>query len=192
MIVPHTFKKVTLTDEGTLKTETFTVSGRKIPLLEIRKNMLEEHESLGLMRVRSDEYYNSMTEDEVRSRLVQLGEERMEDSPSQLKEILKGMERRRHLMVWGDNSTLLNHGHLLLTASAIYDEALYHTNDEMKAKGKDNIDMQSLVERPHVYILGRCGSSEVEQLAYINTRSPVCKTRVYHLKHQMVYRSLTQ
>ena len=94
----------------------------------------------------------------------------MEDSPSQLKEILKGMERRRHLMVWGDNSTLLNHGHLLLTASAIYDEALYHTNDEMKAKGKDNIDVQSLVERPHVYILGRCGSSEVEQLAYINTR----------------------
>ena len=170
MIVPHTFKKVTLTKEGTLKTETFTVSGRKIPLLEIRKNMLEEHESLGLMRVRSDEYYNSMTEDEVRSRLVQLGEERMEDSPSQSKEILKGMERRRHLMVWGDNSTLLNHGHLLLTASAIYDEALYHTNDEMKAKGKDNIDVQSLVERPHVYILGRCGSSEVEQLAYINTR----------------------
>ena len=29
---------------------------------------------------------------------------------------------------------------------------------------------KSLVEKPHVYILGRCGSSEVEQLAYINTR----------------------
>ena len=40
----------------------------------------------------------------------------------------------------------------------------------MKAKGKENIDVQSLVERPHVYILGRCGASEVEQLAYIKTR----------------------
>ena len=40
----------------------------------------------------------------------------------------------------------------------------------MKDKGQENIDEQSLVEKPHVYILGRCGSSEVEQLAYINTR----------------------
>ena len=40
----------------------------------------------------------------------------------------------------------------------------------MKAKGKENINVQSLVERPHVYILGRCGASEVEQLAYIKTR----------------------
>ena len=40
MIVPQTFKKVTLTKGGHLKTETFTVSGRKIPLLEIRKSAL--------------------------------------------------------------------------------------------------------------------------------------------------------
>ena len=37
MIVPQTFKKVTLTKEGHLKTGTFTVSGRKIPLLEIER-----------------------------------------------------------------------------------------------------------------------------------------------------------
>ena len=30
--------------------------------------------------------------------------------------------------------------------------------------------MQSIVERPQDYILGRCDSSEVDQLAYINTR----------------------
>lgn len=43
-------------------------------------------------------------------------------------------------MVWGDNSTLLNHGHLLLTVSFVYDEALYLTNEEMKDKGQENID----------------------------------------------------
>ena len=80
------------------------------------------------------------------------------------------MERKRYLMVWGDNSTLLNRGHLLLTVNSVYDEALYYTNEEMKAKGKGDIDVQSIVERPQVYILGRCGSSEVDQLAYINTR----------------------
>ena len=172
MIVPQTFKKVLLTKEGTLKTESFTVSGRKIPLLEIRTRMLKEHESLGILRVQTDEYYTAMTDAEVRGRLMQLGEDPNtgEESEIETKERLKAMERKRHLVIWGDNSTLLNHGHLLLTVNSVYDEALYYTNEEMKAKGKGNIDVQSAVERPHVYILGRCGSSEVDQLAYINTR----------------------
>lgn len=176
MIVPQTFKKVTLTKEGTIKTETFTVSGRKIPLFDIRKSMLKEHESMGLMRIRSDNEYESMTEDAISSRLEQLGEDKEEESASEKKEKLKKIERQRHLMVWSDNSTLLNHGHILLTVSAVYDEALYFTSEEMRAKGQENIDVQSLVERPHVYILGRCGSSEVEQLAYITTRKACLET----------------
>ena len=176
MIVPQTFKKVTMTKEGTIKTDTFTVSGRKIPLLDIRKSMLKEHESMGLMRLRSDSDYELMTEDEISSRLKQLGEDKGEGSASEGKDKLKEIERKRHLMVWSDNSTLLNHGHILLTVSALYDKALYYTNDEMKTKGQENIDVQSLVERPHVYILGRCGSSEVEQLAYINTRKACLET----------------
>lgn len=125
MIVPQTFKKVLLTKEGTLKTERFTVSERKIPLLEIRIRMLKKHESLGLLRVQNDEYYTAMTDFEVRSRLTQLGEDANigEESEIESKERLKAMERKRHLMIWGDNSTLLNHGHLLLTVSSVYDEA---------------------------------------------------------------------
>ena len=119
IIVPQTFKKVTLTKEGHFKTETFAVSGGKIPLLEIRKRMLKEHESLRIMRIWNDDFYDSMTEEELTSRLVQLGEESGEGTPSEMRDRLKGMERKRHLMVWGDNSTLRNHGHLLLTVSAI-------------------------------------------------------------------------
>ena len=170
MIVPQTFKKAMLTKEGQFTTETFTVSGCRISLLEIGKRILKEHESLGIMRIWRDDSYDSMTEDELSSRLVQLGEESWEGTPCEMRDKLKGMERKRHLMVWGDNSTLLNHAHLLLTVSAIYDEAIYYTNEEMKAKGKENIDVQSPVERPHIYILGRCGTSDVEQLAYIKAR----------------------
>ena len=54
--------------------------------------------------------------------------------------------------------------------SVIYDEALFYTDKEMEKRGKENTDVQSLIERPRVYILARCGSSEAEQLAYINTR----------------------
>lgn len=46
----------------------------------------------------------------------------------------------------------------------------------MKGKGQENIVVQSLVERPHVHILGRCGSSEVEELSYINTRKACLQT----------------
>ena len=143
MIVPQTFKKVLLTKEGTIKTERFTVSGRKIPLLEITTRMLKEHESPGLLRIQSDDYYTSMINAEVRTRLMQLGEDATtgEESEIEAKERLKAMERKRHLMIWDDNSTLLNHGHLLLTVNSVYDEALYFTNEEMKANGKGDIDI---------------------------------------------------
>lgn len=103
MIVPQTFKKVLLTKEGTLKTETFTVSGRKIPLLEIRTRMLKEQESLGLLRIHTDDYYTAMTDAEVRSRLNHLGEDDNtgKESEFESKERLKAMERKRYLMVWG-------------------------------------------------------------------------------------------
>lgn len=40
----------------------------------------------------------------------------------------------------------------------------------MKAKRRGNIDVPALVEKPHIFILGRCSAKEVEQLAYIDTR----------------------
>ena len=40
VVTPKSYKKLTLNPDGTLKEEYFTVSGRKIPLLEIRKNIL--------------------------------------------------------------------------------------------------------------------------------------------------------
>ncbi|KAL9977669.1 hypothetical protein ACROYT_G015099 [Oculina patagonica] len=143
MIVPQTVKKVTLTKEGKIKKETFTVTGRKIPLLDIRKNMLKEHEEMGLMRIRSDSDYDFMTEDEISSRLKQLGEDEEEESASNRKEKLKEIERKRHLMVCSDNATLLNHGHILLTVNAVYDEALYFTNEEMKGMGQENVDVDA-------------------------------------------------
>ena len=61
------------------------------------------------------------------------------------------MERKQHLVVWGYNSTFLNHGHLLLPGNSVYDEALYYTNEEMKAQGKGDIDVQSVVETISLY-----------------------------------------
>ena len=72
-----------------------------------------------------------MTDPEVRSRLMQLGEDTYtrKESEVEMKERLKPMERKRHLIIWGDNSTLLNHGHLLLMVNSVYDEACLESLD---------------------------------------------------------------
>ena len=109
MIVPQTYKKVVLAKDGTIKTELFSVSGRKIPLSEIRERMLKEHEDLGLFHARTDEYHAAMTQDQVFNRLEQLGENTNYSDTSNFndaKEYLKPIERTRHIMLWADNSTL--------------------------------------------------------------------------------------
>ena len=102
MIVPQTYKKVVLAEDGTIKTELCTVSGRKIPLSEIRERMLKEHEDLGLLHARADEYYAGMTKEQVKNRLTQLGESTNFLDTANLngmKECLKHTERTRHLML---------------------------------------------------------------------------------------------
>ena len=73
-------------------------------------------------------------------------------------------------MIWGDNSTILNHGHILYLIQCLYDSAFFYTPEEMKVRGYGDVDVAAIVERPHLYILERCGSKEVEQLAYVETR----------------------
>lgn len=107
MIVPQTFKKVTLTKEGKIKTKTFTVTGPRFLFLTLEKNMLKEHESMGLMRIRSDSDYDMMTEDEISYRLKQLGEDEAEEIASNRKDKLKEIGQKRQLMVCSDNATLL-------------------------------------------------------------------------------------
>ena len=80
------------------------------------------------------------------------------------------LQRTRHLMILGDNSTILNHGHILYLVQSIYDPAFFYTPEEMKTRGYGDVDVPTIVGKPHLYILGRCGSSEIEPLACVNTR----------------------
>lgn len=48
------------------------MSGRKTPLLDIRKRLLEEHEKEGLVRDHSDVHYEEMTLEEIKNRLKEL------------------------------------------------------------------------------------------------------------------------
>ena len=165
IIAPKRYKKLMLQPDGTLKTEYFTVNGRKIPLLEIRKALLEEHEKEGLVRDHSDAHYNCMSVDDIKSRLWELGELKIDGLRKELLKVLKLHECTRHVMVWSDHSSIMNHGHLLLTVKAIYDPAFYYTSEELHGK-----NVQELVEKPHIYIMARGRDTIEDQLLYSETR----------------------
>ena len=51
LIEPKTFLKIVLSPDGDISTETFVVEGRKIPLVDLRKRIFEEHKRLGITLV---------------------------------------------------------------------------------------------------------------------------------------------
>ena len=103
-------------------------------------------------------------------------------TPRQMKELLMKYERTRHFMIWADNSTIMNHGHIMYLVQCLYDPAFFFTPEEMKARGHENVDVPCIIERPHLYILGRCGSKEIEQLAYVDTRQECLDHLLHHVE----------
>ena len=90
IITPKCYKKLSLHPDGTLKEEYYWVSGRKIPLLDIRKKLLEEHEKEGLVRDHSDAHYDKMTIEEITNRLKELGElDKQSESEMTRQELVK-------------------------------------------------------------------------------------------------------
>ena len=59
----------------------------------------------------------------------------------------------------------MDHGHLLLTVSEIYDPAFYYTSEELHGK-----NVQELVQKPHIYIMAKCRDTTEDQMLYSETR----------------------
>ena len=59
----------------------------------------------------------------------------------------------------------MNHCHLLLTVSAIYDPTFYYTSEELHGK-----NVQELVQKIHIYIMAKCRDAIEDQLLYSETR----------------------
>ena len=64
---------------------------------------------------------------------------------------------------------IANHGHILFCVNILYDPAVFYTSKEYKILHGDDVNIQSQIEIPELYIIGRCKSND-EQLGYISTR----------------------
>ena len=158
-----------LNDNGEIVKTEFVVEGRKQPLIEIRERTLKNQEKF--MRHRADDEYDTMTHESVTTLLKAINEYNEGESLKSMQNRLKDIERKRHIKIWHDLSTIANHGHLVFMASSLYDPAIHYTNAEYQnVKGCKKVDVQRKVKSPEVYIVARSGSSDVEQLTYIDTR----------------------
>ena len=170
ILEPKQYKRFILR-KGEIVEETFTVNGRKYPLLQIRENLLETHNSKGFMRDSSDNHLKKMTKDYMKRQLNQIHEPYDPTSTEEeLNDKLQHYMTRRHLLVWQDHSTLVNHGHLLLMVRVMYDPAVYYTPEEMKDITGKEVDIQEIIETPEVYLLAQASDTIIDKLSYIDTR----------------------
>ena len=161
-VVPRQYKKIAISSEGDIKEEQFTVCGRKIPLGDIRNKLLKKHQDLGLIRASTEQSYEQLQPEQLQKQLMDVGEFVFGMSVQEMRDRIKQLHRQRHLLLWHDASTLLNHGYMLFTITAIYDPAFYYTPSEMEHMGRGCVNVPDLVEKPEIYILGRSKADEGE------------------------------
>ena len=166
-IVERTYEKVSINEFGDIVRKSFSVSGRKYPLLVIRENIFHQYHKY--MRLNSDAYFDNLDIFELSSRLKQIGEFYEDETVENMQAKLKVFERTRNFQLWHDGSSIANHGHILFCVNVLYDQAVFLTSEEFHDKFGYNVDIQRKVETPQLYIIGRCRNND-EQLGYIDTR----------------------
>ena len=152
------------------------VHGSKIPLIELRKHLLQRHEEEGYMRnhTRELEEYVSMERADVVAELVKLDEfDKVEDTKLETHELATRLYNYHHtrlLLLGNDHADLLGHSHLLEVIQVVYDPALFVSDEEFQAKTGRNVNVQAAVETPVIRLLSMSGSSEEEQLRVVPDR----------------------
>ena len=170
-ITPLTFRKISLSETGESIYTDIIVKGRKDTLLYIRKQMYEKHKLF--LRKFSDIDYETFSREKIIFELKRINEYKHDIKDHETEVLLhrlKMFHHTRHLMMWHDGSTVSNHSHILMMVKCVYDPAIFYTNKEYRAHFHQNIDINTEVEKPFLYIFGRCPASD-EQLKYIDTRS---------------------
>ena len=145
------------------------VQGKLIPIETIRKQLLQNHEALGIIRAYTNEEVEGMNTTD----LIKIAEKMRISYTNDEKEMRRSVirhTRTRFFKTWHDHAEIAGHSHFLCTITSIYDPAFYYTTEEMLAKGK-KIDVEFVVEQPEVYIIARSKSSLQEQAAFNKSRT---------------------
>ena len=117
-VVPSSYQNYTVNSQ-TLQVQENIVhfTARKISLISIRKKLLERHESLGIVRYSSDEYFDNLSANEIDLLATKFNAHSLCE--------LKRICRMRYIKMWHDHSSIAAHGYLLVLVSVLYDPAFF-------------------------------------------------------------------
>ena len=169
LIVPQKFEKISLREETLIKEE-ILVSGRKIPLCDIRKEMLLKHKVF--MKLYCDTKISQLSRAELVDELKKIHEledHELNESDEHMREKLMKYQRTRNLVFWHDGSSLSSHFHILITVACLYETAVFYTDEEYYEMSGMKCNVQTSVEKPFLYILPRSPSND-QQLLYTDER----------------------
>ena len=171
---PFTITRFRTTASGTLYEQEITVEGRKISLLDTRKQLLQQQEKY--MHLLSDEQLEQLREEEIKQILHDHQAELPEDdnlSLADLRRFLAKSQRTRTLAIWHDHATILGTGYVLVTVNTVYDTAVHMSEDQYTCKTGKAVKcarIQQLVEEPLIHIIAAGTSSVQDQASLIPDR----------------------
>ena len=158
-IARQVFEKVAIRDGRIVYEKVITV-GRKVSLIEIRKELLENNK---YMPLQTNDEFEQLSKDDLIISLKRINEFTCTDqhlNSEALIEKLKKFERTCHLMMWHDFPTVGGRIYLLMMIACIYDTACYLTDAEYEQKYNISSNIQAIVEKPRIFILAQCQSND--------------------------------
>ena len=147
-LVHPTLTKSIVNNDGNIEIKTIEICGRKIPLIELRQNLLKKHEEY--MHLTKTTEIQNMTKEEILAFMKSIDHEvNPGDTHEHLQTKLRDIQHTRTLAIWHDHSTILHTGYILFAIWVIYDRVVFLTEAEYKAKsGKHIPNIQAVIEEP--------------------------------------------
>ena len=152
-------------ENGEIIERSYEVDGHMYLINEIRNRDIERLSKIGALRNTKKVNYPELPPNSVAERLKAIG-------LYETRQKLDCYETIRNFAVWSDHSDIVSHSPFLFLISWLYDTAWCLSNTEYQDKHPRStaIDVHSIVEKPHLYILARCGSGLSDQAAYSSIR----------------------
>lgn len=159
-------KLVVNSKTGNIEKKTSTLTARKYPFEDIRRKTLTNNKPF--LKVKPDEFYHNMKEQDAITELTSLNENVNNDQ--QPHKQLQQVQRTRHWLIWHDHSDISNNGIMLFLLRELYDPGIHLTNKEFKETNGCEVDVQSIIEQPHLYMMGCSKDTADSQLMFVPTR----------------------
>lgn len=120
---------------------------------------------MGISNHYTDQEYDNLSVEDLKHCYERIGESQPEMKEDAIHK-LRSIERTRYVKIRHDHSDILNHSYICFMVSWLYDPVNFLTDKEYMEKYpyKKNINIQSAVERPKLYLFGRSGNFKIKLL----------------------------